>query len=74
MTKISASESPTSDVIVIGLAKIEGKGGVTTAVRPVSSNFKLDENLLMKTLAELGATGAKNEVLKIPASTKNYSW
>lgn len=66
MTKISASESPTSDVIVIGLAKIEGKGGVTTAVRPVSSNFKLDENLLMKTLAELGATGAKNEVLKIP--------
>lgn len=61
MSKISASESPTSDVIVIGLAKVEGKD-----FRPVSSGFKFDEGVLAKALGEIGATGSKDEVLKIP--------
>jgi leucyl aminopeptidase len=61
MSKISASESPTTDVIVIGLAKVEGKD-----FRPVSSGFKFDEGALSKALGEIGATGSKDEVLKIP--------
>jgi leucyl aminopeptidase len=61
MSKISASESPTSDVIVIGLAKVEGKD-----FRPVSSGFKFDEGALAKALGDIGATGSKDEVLKIP--------
>ncbi|MFM9141665.1 MAG: M17 family peptidase N-terminal domain-containing protein, partial [Actinomycetota bacterium] len=64
MSKISASETPTSDVIVIGLAKVESKDG--KKFRPVSSGFKFDEGSLTKALAEVGATGAKDEVLKIP--------
>lgn len=61
MSKISASESPTTDVIVIGLAKVEGKD-----FRPVSSGFKFDEGALSKALGEIGATGSKDEVLKVP--------
>jgi leucyl aminopeptidase len=61
MSKISASESPTTDVIVIGLAKVEGKD-----FRPISSGFKFDEGALSKALGEIGATGSKDEVLKIP--------
>ena len=70
MPSISASETPNSDVLVVGLSKVEVKGGATSELRIQSAGIKLDEKHLLKTLADMGAEGARDEVIKIPGADK----
>jgi len=63
MVLLKSSQKPTSEVIVVGLAAREGKLVVE------SGDSGLKELTYLTQLADLGATGAREEVIKIPTNT-----
>ena len=66
MTTIRISDGIIKDeFLVIGLAAKSGKGSLQIE----SGDIKLDEKNLAQTLADLGATGKADEVIRIPGTT-----
>lgn len=65
MPIISATESPASEILVIGISKVAGVDKGIGALRIQSAGLKLDEKQILKSLSEIGATGARDEILKL---------
>ena len=63
MTTLKISEAPAkTDVLVVGLVSTNTKGGVAVE----SGDYSLHASTLIASLNEIGATGAADEVTKIP--------
>jgi leucyl aminopeptidase len=65
MPIISATESPASEILVVGISKVAGVDKGIGALRIQSAGLKLDEKQILKSLSEIGATGARDEILKL---------
>ena len=65
MPIISATESPASEILVLGISKVGGSDNGQGSLRIQSAGLKLDEKQILKSLIEIGATGARDEILKL---------
>jgi leucyl aminopeptidase len=65
MPIISATESPASEILVLGISKVAGVDKGQETLRIQSAGLKLDEKQILKSLTEIGATGARDEILKL---------
>ena len=66
MKSIRLSDALVSDdILIVGLAK----GAKADTLKIESGSVSLDEKSLLAALKDLGATGAANEITKLPGST-----
>jgi leucyl aminopeptidase len=66
MKSIRLSDALVSDdILIVGLAK----GAKADTLKIESGSVSLDEKSLLSALKDLGATGAANEITKLPGST-----
>jgi len=66
MKSIRLSDALVSDdILIVGLAK----GAKADTLKIESGSISLDEKSLLAALKDLGATGAANEITKLPGST-----
>lgn len=66
MTTLKISDGVLKDeVLVLGLASTNSKGGITIE----SGDLSIDTKSILASLGDMGATGSADEVIKVPGST-----
>ena len=65
MTTLKITDGVLKDeILVLGLASTNSKGGITVE----SGDLSIDTKLILASLGDMGATGAADEVIKVPGS------